>query len=214
MSRRAAPLPDAQLALALRPVARRVRARYWLEAARAGAVWGLAWAGLALLAARLYPWAAAPRWALVGAAVAMAVALAAAWRGRPGWMQAAAAADALGLKERAVTALELRGAALQPGYSGGAAGLALLVREDALARLATLDARRYPLVARGRPWGHLGLLAALVLVLAVLPNPLREVAAKDRGFLEWVLRRDFTPQVKAIAQAALAGRFPARRPPT
>jgi DNA polymerase-3 subunit epsilon len=45
-------------------------------------------------------------------------------------------------------------------------------------------------------------------------RPLREVAAKDRGFLEWVLRRDFTPQVKAIVQAALAGRFPARRPPT
>lgn len=44
-------------------------------------------------------------------------------------------------------------------------------------------------------------------------RPLREVAAKDRGFLEWVLRRDFTPQVKAIVQAALAGRFPARRPP-
>jgi DNA polymerase-3 subunit epsilon len=44
-------------------------------------------------------------------------------------------------------------------------------------------------------------------------RPLRDVAAKDRGFLEWVLRRDFTPQVKAIVQAALAGRFPARRAP-
>ncbi|MDR7519418.1 MAG: 3'-5' exonuclease [Armatimonadota bacterium] len=40
---------------------------------------------------------------------------------------------------------------------------------------------------------------------------LREVAEKDRGFLEWILRRDFHPEVKAIVQAALAGRFPARR---
>ncbi len=39
---------------------------------------------------------------------------------------------------------------------------------------------------------------------------LREVASKDRGFLEWILRKDFRPEVKAIAQDALAGRFPVR----
>jgi DNA polymerase-3 subunit epsilon len=39
---------------------------------------------------------------------------------------------------------------------------------------------------------------------------LRDVALKDRGFLEWILRKDFRPEVKAIAQDALAGKFPAR----
>jgi DNA polymerase-3 subunit epsilon len=42
-------------------------------------------------------------------------------------------------------------------------------------------------------------------------RPLREVAAKDRGFLEWILRKDFRPEVKAIAQDALDGKFPVRR---
>jgi DNA polymerase-3 subunit epsilon len=42
-------------------------------------------------------------------------------------------------------------------------------------------------------------------------RPLREVAAKDRGFLEWILRKEFNPEVKAIVQAALEGRFPTRK---
>ncbi|MDR7543562.1 MAG: 3'-5' exonuclease [Armatimonadota bacterium] len=41
-------------------------------------------------------------------------------------------------------------------------------------------------------------------------RPLREVAAKDRGFLEWILRKDFSPEVKAIVVDALQGRFPVR----
>jgi DNA polymerase-3 subunit epsilon len=42
-------------------------------------------------------------------------------------------------------------------------------------------------------------------------RPLREVASRDRGFLEWILRRDFRPEVKAIAQDALEGKFPAKK---
>ncbi|MBI3998157.1 MAG: 3'-5' exonuclease [Armatimonadetes bacterium] len=42
-------------------------------------------------------------------------------------------------------------------------------------------------------------------------KPLREVAAKHSGFLAWVLRKDFHPEVKAIVQNALEGRFPIRR---
>ena len=42
-------------------------------------------------------------------------------------------------------------------------------------------------------------------------RPLRDVAEKDRGFLQWILRKDFHPDVKAIAQAALEGKFPAKR---
>ena len=39
---------------------------------------------------------------------------------------------------------------------------------------------------------------------------LPELAANDRSFLEWVLRKDFSDEVKAIVQDALAGRFPVR----
>ena len=39
---------------------------------------------------------------------------------------------------------------------------------------------------------------------------LADLAANDRGFLEWVLRKDFSDEVKAIVQEALAGRFPVR----
>lgn len=37
-----------------------------------------------------------------------------------------------------------------------------------------------------------------------------DLAAKDRGFLEWMLRKDFSDEVKTIIREALAGRFPVR----
>ena len=39
---------------------------------------------------------------------------------------------------------------------------------------------------------------------------LPDLAANNRGFLEWVLRKDFSDEVKAIVREALAGRFPVR----
>jgi DNA polymerase-3 subunit epsilon len=35
-----------------------------------------------------------------------------------------------------------------------------------------------------------------------------DLAATDRGFLEWILRKDFSDTVKAVVREALAGRFP------
>jgi DNA polymerase-3 subunit epsilon len=37
---------------------------------------------------------------------------------------------------------------------------------------------------------------------------LADLAANDRSFLEWVLRKDFSDEVKAVVEDALAGRFP------
>lgn len=37
---------------------------------------------------------------------------------------------------------------------------------------------------------------------------LADLASSDRGFLEWVLRKDFSDEVKAIVREALAGRLP------
>ena len=39
---------------------------------------------------------------------------------------------------------------------------------------------------------------------------LADLAVTDRGFLEWILRKDFSDEVKAIVQSALAGQFPVR----
>ena len=39
---------------------------------------------------------------------------------------------------------------------------------------------------------------------------LADLAATDRSFLEWVLRKDFSAEVKAIVRDALRGRFPVR----
>ena len=39
---------------------------------------------------------------------------------------------------------------------------------------------------------------------------LADLAASDRDFLEWVLRKDFSDEVKTIVRDALAGRFPVR----
>ena len=37
-----------------------------------------------------------------------------------------------------------------------------------------------------------------------------DLAANDRSFLEWVLRKDFSDEVKEIVRNALEGRFPIR----
>ena len=52
--------------------------------------------------------------------------------------------------------------------------------------------------------------AATVAFGAQAGTSLADLAANDRSFLEWVLRKDFTDEVKAIVKDALAGRFPVR----
>ena len=39
---------------------------------------------------------------------------------------------------------------------------------------------------------------------------LQDLAATDRSFLEWILRKDFSDEVKAMARDALEGKFPVR----
>ena len=45
---------------------------------------------------------------------------------------------------------------------------------------------------------------------AQIGRSLADLAATDRGFLDWILRKDFSEEVKAIIRDALAGRFPVR----
>jgi len=52
---------------------------------------------------------------------------------------------------------------------------------------------------------------ATVAFGALAGTPLVDLAVDNRDFLEWVLRKDFSPEVKTIVRDALAGRFPVRR---
>lgn len=100
--------------------------------------------------------------------------LAAFWL-RPGTWEAACAVDARGLRERVTTALE---------FSGVQSLLVNCQRQDALSKLKGFDAKgQYPL--RWPRWTSriLACSLVLVLVLAVLPNPMqpeveRRVAVK------------------------------------
>jgi DNA polymerase III subunit epsilon len=40
---------------------------------------------------------------------------------------------------------------------------------------------------------------------------LKDIAERERGFLEWMLEGDFEPETKAIAERALKGKFPRRK---
>ena len=62
--------------------------------------------------------------------------------------------------------------------------------------------------ADGRLVWHEGV--ATVTFGAQAGTSLVELAAGDRDFLEWVLRKDFSDEVKTIVRDALEGRFPVR----
>ncbi|MBR6164504.1 MAG: hypothetical protein IKQ45_01095 [Clostridia bacterium] len=124
-----------ELLRALRPVKKRIRRNRLLQGAAAGFAAG-SFAALALLAAaRFVPLEG--KWLWAGAALAACVLLFAAGNAvRPVPAQEAAqAADACGLQERAVTALELAQLSLQ----GPAGELAKVQRQDACEHLRLLD---------------------------------------------------------------------------
>ncbi len=44
-------------------------------------------------------------------------------------------------------------------------------------------------------------------------TPLKEVAQKDRGYLEWILKQNFSDEVKELVEMALEGHFPVQENP-
>ncbi|MFO7173602.1 MAG: hypothetical protein DIU70_011680, partial [Bacillota bacterium] len=199
--------PGARLDAALRPFARRVRGRWLAEGLRAALTWGLASAFLPLLAYRTVGWATGGAgWAwllhplvLAGAAFLAGFAGAAAvWLRRPpGPGEVALAVDGLGLEERVTSAWY----ALVSRHPA-----APLLEREALEALARLDPRDYPVVPSWRRWRGVGILAAALLVLPLLPNPAAERAQARARELEAVAR--------ARAEvAALAARWEGALPP-
>lgn len=148
---------------ALRALGRRVRVRWVLERTRAGLLAGLAGVILAALAGRVLdlPWWPAAAAALL--ALAWLVSILANARRWPDVMAVARAADALGLEERASSAL----------YASGAGHPAApLLAADANRLLARLDPADYPLVIRPRRWVFVALALCLAGFAIVVPLPM------------------------------------------
>ncbi len=168
---------------ALRPVKNRIRRNRLLPGTAAGLAAGAA-AALALLAVTVFV-PLEGRWILAGIIAAGCAVLGAAGNAlRPVRdMEAARAADACGLQERAVTALETAGKTVAEGK--GAAMLEAQ-RQDACEHLRALDVRKI----RGKfPRRLLICSAALALLCgatALIPAPADQIVAKRREVAEKV----------------------------
>ena len=179
-----------------------VRSRLRLRRFVSGAGWGFAGGALAaliLLAVTSFV-PLANRWWIAGACVAGGTLLAAASNAlRPvSPLEAARAADACGLRERAVTALELAEAekstpAPQAGVSRPEADITLLQRRDACERLQALDARQI------RPAFPKRRLLAGALLLALCAATLLLPGGGDRAV---AARQALETKTAAMAKAA------------
>ncbi|NHM27160.1 hypothetical protein G7K71_09215 [Desulfofundulus sp. TPOSR] len=184
--------PHAGLADALSPLGRRVHTRYLLESLRLALLWGMALAAASLVLLRLLPVGLSGLWsALTGGITAALVTAWRTWR-RPDALDVVRVADSLGLDGRAVTAYRLlAGQPLPDPWAQAAVGESLAACRE----LGTRVERIYPVIPAAGPWGHAGLMAAVLLVLSLLPNPLAS---------HWDARRE---ERAALAEAARQSRL-------
>ncbi len=184
--------PHAGLADALSPLLRRVRTRYLLESLRLALLWGMALAAGTLVLLRLTPVGLPGLWAAVtGGVSALLVVAWRTWR-RPDALDVVRVADSLGLDGRVVTAYRLLARQSPPDpWAWAAVGESLAACRE----LGSSLERIYPIMPAARPWRHAGLMAAVLLVLSLLPNPLAS---------HWDARRE---ERAALAEAARQSRL-------
>ena len=194
---------------ALRPVKNRIRLGRLLSGAAAGFAFGAA-AALVLLAVTSFV-PLENRWGIAGIVLAGGILLFAAGSAlrRVEDMDAARAADACGLQERVVTAVELGGERRDARQRDGSSVLrrteepslclASLQRQDACEHLRGLDVRRIPLaVPKRRLAAGAGLLVLCAGTL-LIPGGGDRIAAQRRE-----LREKTAAMVKQIDEAAAA----------
>ena len=183
-----------EIKAALRPVKRRLRMRRAAAAlsfgALAAALWALICAGASFLTPveRLLPLCA------LGGLFCLLPPLAALLLPVSD-LRAAAAADAAGLNERALTALT----------NPGDAPIDRLQKEDALERLRSLDARAaLPMPRCKRRYAWAAAAAALFLLALLLPNP-QDAALRERARLQKELQKLAETAREAPEQAQFQG---------
>ena len=186
-----------ELLRALRPVKKRIRRNRLLRGAAAGLIPGAAAALILLAVTAFVP--LENRWPAAGAALAGGVLLFAAGSAlRPVKnREAARTADACGLRERTVTALETAGRA---PAEGKAAEMTEALQKDACAHLAALDVRKIRPERIPKAWILAG--AALLLLCAgtlLIPGNGDRILAERRQ-----LKEKTTAMAKQIDEAASA----------
>ncbi|MGI6412770.1 MAG: hypothetical protein ACOXZ5_03780 [Syntrophomonadaceae bacterium] len=153
-----------QLQSALKPILKHLLCQHLIKSAARGLALAGIIIGFMLLAAHFFPWVSVYYWCVGVLVFIPAMSLLVAYLFRPGWKEAAVAADAKGLKERAITALE---AQEDPSI------IARKQREDALFYLKKLNAE-YPMKVIW-PIRELQIAAGAVvfaLILTIWPNPM------------------------------------------
>lgn len=181
--------PDAELARALGPLARRVLARYWLESARLALIWGLALAGLAQALLWVRP-VLSPSFAALAGGLAALIAVAIRVYRRPDALAAVRVADLMGLDGSAVTAFRLLESGAEDPWSLAAAAGGLA----ACRGISPVLLRGYPVLPKWRSWTGVLLLAGVLAVNQLVPNPLTPY---------WEAARE---QEEVLAAAALKAR--------
>ncbi len=189
-----APRPDDELREALRPARAQLTRQGLIDRMMAGALAAVGAAVGLLLFARLRPVEGPWLWCGLAAAAALAGAFALAiWR-RPTWGRVAAAVDAAGLAERAVTALYFSDRTRVTEANETAQAFIAAERRDALQRLKGFDAAKtLPLRWPVRAWRGLATGLVAVLLLALWPNPMAAVAEQREA-----VRKAIADQVKAV----------------
>ena len=177
--------PGPLMQAALSPALRRVRRQSFVTWLGRGLLAGLLLAVLFLCLARVWPWYGVSAWCLLAGGVCLLLAMMMAWLNRPGWYSAAVWLDEAGLQERAVTALE--NIAIDTAINRRQ-------RQDTLRQIKSFHPQAQPY-----PWPvkHLAILggaAALVLVLALLPNPRQMEADRQQA-----VRREAVKQSHQVA---------------
>ena len=176
-----------ELLSALKPVRRRLRRNRWLQGAATGLCAGTAAAALLLLVSLVVPLPHKALWAAAAAAGLTVLCAAGNALRRIPPETAARAADACGLGERAVTALE----------TADEGPMALLQRTDACAHLRAFQVKKLaPGSVKKRLLAALGCAAAAGLLL--LPHTPADDAALEK---QW-LRRQLTQGLEQVEEAA------------
>ncbi len=181
--------PDDALAAALAPLRKRVRERYWLESLRLALLWGLGLAGALQVILHLVYIEEIVSWAaLVGVMAAFLFAFGR-FLGRPDALEVVRVADGLGLDARAVTAFRL----LRQHRTDPWAKAACAESLPGCKQLGSRAGDLYQVFDNRRFWMGPGILAVVVLVLAVIPP------AWEGGRMDRELRK----QAEIVAESAV-----------
>lgn len=186
--------PEARLAAALGPLARRVKARFALETVRLSLVWGLATAGAVL--AFLYLTAMPDPAAWAGLAGVVAAGLVTGWRIRirPDALDVVRIADGLGAGGRAITAFRLLNRPFRDPW------VEVAVAEGLEACAALEQGNSYPVLPSWRSWQGVIVLATVFAVLVFLPNPLSSAWLGRRE--SWEALAEATRRAEAVVAQA------------